>query len=76
MKVERLSPYFWKSGGAIAPPLLRLCMKLCRCEEELQQVMREMKSYLLYFKDQVLAHLHSTARGNYIGPIEHGLVYM
>ena len=44
-----------------------ISMKLRRCEEEVQQVMREMKSYLLYFKDKVLAYLHHSAKGNYMG---------
>lgn len=42
-----------------------LSMKLSRYEEEVQQVMREMRSYLLYFKDTVLPQLHHSAKGKY-----------
>ena len=42
------------------------CMKLCRFQEEEQQVIREMTSFLLYFKDKVLPSLHQALAGEYI----------
>jgi len=41
-------------------------MKLCRFQEEEQQVIREMTSFLLYFKDKVLPSLHQALAGEYI----------
>lgn len=41
-------------------------MKLRRHEEEVQQVLHEMRSFLLYFKDIVLPQLHHSSKGNYI----------
>ena len=40
-------------------------MKLCRYEEEEQQVISEMTSFLLYFKDIILPQLHHSATGKY-----------
>ena len=39
-------------------------MKLCRFQEEERQVIREMTSFLLYFKDRVLSSLHQSLAGN------------